>query len=139
MNLKQKTLRLTALRKAYWEQETLLRWLSKQKKLVESRAVRSKMSEINKEISDLIWEGAELRHIHSPDLDEKMLDALGELLYRKIGVEPKDRAILIYFALSDGSPFSTAVTPCDDPREGYYCIAGRVQNLTEWIDRVKNT
>ena len=92
---KSKTVQLTDLRKQYQSLEFYLRWL--QRKYAETKDVlftnlgygtRCKMREINEKIYDLIWQGAELRPIHFPEIDERLMDALGELMQANFAVEP---------------------------------------------------
>lgn len=146
---KSKTVQLTDLRKQYQNLEFYLRWL--QRKYAETKdelffnygyEVKCKMREINEKIYDLIWQGAELRPIHFPEIDERLMDALGELMQANFAVEPGYHGVTAYWAETDPhsgdvKPSHTCVTNCDDPRPGYYCIEGRVQNLTEWIEKIK--
>ncbi len=142
-----KTENLTKLRKQYQNLEFYLRWL--QKKYAETKDVlftnlgygtRCKMREINEKICDLIWKGAELRSIDFPDIDERLMDALGELMHASIAVEPGYHGIFAFWTEvdprdGDVKPCRTFVSNCDDPRPGYFCIEGRVQNLAEWISK----
>lgn len=46
--------------------------------------------------------------------------------------ELSDNAIRVFYR---NSHEYTCITPCDDPRPGYYMIEGRVQNFKEWLER----
>ena len=44
-----------------------------------------------------------------------------------------EKCLRVYY--KDGTGDYCGIEPCDDERPGYYSIAGRVQNLNEWINR----
>lgn len=44
-----------------------------------------------------------------------------------------DTSLRVYY--KDNGNYYTQITLCDESREDYYTIEGRVQNLTEWIEK----
>lgn len=44
-----------------------------------------------------------------------------------------DTALIVFY--KDNSNDYTQISFCEDRREDYYTIEGRVQNLTEWIEK----
>ena len=145
-----KTAKLTECRKQYQNLEFYLRWLQKRYNDTKDTLffnkgyeVKCKMRELNEKIYDLIWQGAELRPIHFPDIDERLSDAFGELMHAGISVEAGYKGLSAYWTEvdprnGDVKPSYTGITNCDDPRPGVYCIEGRVQMLTDWIEKIRS-
>lgn len=63
-----------------------------------------------------------------------MEDAIAWLKEANFKIEiQSDNAVKVYY--KDCTSEFTQITPCDESRDGYYMIEGRVQNLMDWIRR----
>jgi len=63
-----------------------------------------------------------------------MEDAIAWLKEANFKIEiQSDNAVKVYYKDCTGE--FTQITPCDESRDGYYMIEGRVQNLMDWIRR----
>lgn len=131
-----KTEDLTKLRKHYRDLEVYLAWLSRKGMPEEAYLLRKQMSIVNEKICDLIWKHARLVPISDNELSESLQDALGELLHAHMAVESGYHAVFVKFVNPEAHRTERVmIVECDDPRHGYYQIEGRVQNITEWIER----
>lgn len=127
---------LTKLRKHYRDMELYLAWLSRKGMSEEAYLLRKQMSDTNGRICDLIWRNARLVPISDNDLSESLQDALGELFHAHMAAESGYHAVFVSLVNPDAHRTDRVmIVDCDDPRPGYYQIEGRVQNITEWIER----
>lgn len=76
---KTKDEQLSALRREYWKRELLLSLQIRHAEIEDAYLTRASMRELDRQISELIWNGAKLRQLVLPELSENLMDAIWAL------------------------------------------------------------